>query len=259
MKKTSKPVALLAYLQTLFPEKTKDELYALTVCGEVLVQGERIRDPLARVDNQAAVELVSRRFVSRGGEKLEGVLDLWNLPIAGGVFLDAGASTGGFTDCLLKKGAALVHAVDVGRGQLAQSLRVDPRVNNLEGTNLMGLETLNPQPWGAVCDLSFRSLRRAAAKALGLTSQGWLVALLKPQFELTEDSLDFDGVLNPAQVPGVVERTLEDLKAEGVWAHRIAASPIKGRKGNQEFLVLLSVAGPGDQIQEDLRNLWKVD
>jgi 23S rRNA (cytidine1920-2'-O)/16S rRNA (cytidine1409-2'-O)-methyltransferase len=161
------------------------------------------------------------------------------------VWLDAGASTGGFTDCLLSRGALAVHAVDVGYNQLAWKLRSDKRVIVHEKTNIMEVEkkSLVPSPSFAVADLSFRSLRGAASKILSLlkpASDAGLIALVKPQFE-NPDEENFNGVVKSQTViKNVLELLAADLEHEGVYIENAALSAIAGRKGNSEIFLLLS-------------------
>ena len=237
---------LLQLLKTRFPEIHAKELYAKILCGEVAVNGEHHRDPKFQVPQKAQIEFTQRAYVSRGGVKLEAAINEWHLPISGRVFLDAGASTGGFTDCLLQHGAAHVHAVDVGYNQLAYSLRVDSRVLVAERTNIMHVKTLDPPADAAVADLSFRSLRGAAAHIIRLTKEKWMVGLLKPQFEVEGietqvGGIDsFNGVVPPQDTQPILEQVVGFLKDEGLTVNAVAASPIAGRKGNREFLLLLT-------------------
>jgi 23S rRNA (cytidine1920-2'-O)/16S rRNA (cytidine1409-2'-O)-methyltransferase len=157
--------------------------------------------------------------------------------------LDAGSSSGGFTDCLLAGGAALVHCVDVGRGQLAWKLRTDPRVRVHEEVNVMDLRPgdLEPPPDRAVADLSFRSLRGAAPAILALTREGLGIFLCKPQFEWRDHPADFRGVVrNPGDLAGILRALVDDLWGAGAFTGRIMPSPVTGRRGNREFLLLLS-------------------
>jgi 23S rRNA (cytidine1920-2'-O)/16S rRNA (cytidine1409-2'-O)-methyltransferase len=239
MKKRNKQLSLLDLLVSLYPETPRERLFSRVLCGEVVVDGSVLKDPKTAVSAEAEVAFSFKRFVSRGGFKLDPVLEAWDLPVAGKVFLDAGCSTGGFTDALLQRGAALVHAVDVGVGQLDWKLRVDPRVALREGTNIMDLEALDPAPHGAVADLSFRSLRGAAARVLSLTSEGWLVALIKPQFEWVDPPADFQGVVPDHRLEEILSRLEADLRLEGVVLKERQASAVRGRRGNQEFLGLL--------------------
>jgi 23S rRNA (cytidine1920-2'-O)/16S rRNA (cytidine1409-2'-O)-methyltransferase len=239
---------LLDLLLERFPETAKKELHARSVCGEVYVNGERIRDPGFPVDPDAEISIRGSVYVSRGGEKLEAALDSWNPPVGGKVFLDAGASTGGFTDCLLKHGAAAVHAVDVGYNQIAFPLRRDSRVLLHERTNLMDLHDLDPEPHAAVADLSFRSIVGAAARLLELTLEGWAIVLIKPQFEYAaavrdeggDDPEDFGGVIeDPRRLADILEETVHALEGRGAHVRRLKESPLRGRKGNREYLALI--------------------
>ncbi|MEI8093564.1 MAG: SAM-dependent methyltransferase [Spirochaetales bacterium] len=234
--------ALLDLLVRLYPEQERERLFSRILCGEVQVDGSTLKDPKVPVPSDAEVVLSARKFVSRGGFKLDPVLEAWNLPVKGQVFLDAGSSTGGFTDALLQRGALLVHAVDVGTAQLDWKLRSDARVRVHEGTNVMSLSSLDPPPDAAVADLSFRSLRGAARKILELTTGGWLVALVKPQFEWVGAPADFTGIVPEEQVAAILASLQTDLVGEGVWVQAWQASSLRGRKGNQEYLAWLTLS-----------------
>lgn len=233
---------LIACLRDRFPELTKDELVAKILCGEVRADGERMRDPKQRIDPAANISIQDgeARFVSRGGIKLNHALRSWGITVAGKVFVDAGASTGGFTDCLLRGGAARVHAVDVGYNQLDYRLRTDSRVVTHERTNIMSVQELSPRPDAAVIDLSFRSLVGAAAHVLGLLRERWAVALVKPQFEWESPPAAFTGVVPESHLAGILEGVVTRLWGDGAYVQRIIESPITGTEGNREFLVLLS-------------------
>lgn len=234
---------LLEALKTQYPLVDEKTLHARILCGEVLVDGEKVLDPAALV--RAGVGLAFRpgpRFVSRGGEKLDAVLSLWEVAVAGKVFIDAGSSRGGFTDCLLQRGASRVFAVDVGYNQLDYRMRRHPRVTVLERMNVMDLRpgVLVPPPEAAVADLSFRSLERAAAHLLGLAGEGWAIALVKPQFEWARPDRGFRGVVERREdYRRILADLLERLWAEGSYVQRVARSPLAGRKGNIEFFFLL--------------------
>ena len=245
---------LLARLCELHPEPGRDHWYAAVLCGEVRVDGERIRDPRRMVTDASAVAVQPEPpLASRAGYKLLHALERFRVPVVGKVVLDAGSATGGFTDCLLRRGARHVHCVDVAYGALAYRLRGDSRTSVHERTNVMHLRPggLWPQPDGAVCDLSFRSLRGAAARLLDLTREGWLLALVKPQFEwraatdgtLGEGTGRFDGLVRGADAIAAVFRALQaDLAVEGVEVRRCTPAPLPGRRGNREVLALLTAA-----------------
>jgi 23S rRNA (cytidine1920-2'-O)/16S rRNA (cytidine1409-2'-O)-methyltransferase len=183
--------------------------------------------------------------VSRGGEKLDAALERFDVDVAGRRCLDAGASTGGFTDCLLQRGAAEVVAVDVGYGQLHERLRSDERVRNLERTNVRAIEpaTIGGPVAVTVADLSFISLRTVLPALLAATEpEGDLVLLVKPQFEAgRQEASRGKGVIRD---PAVWRRVLEDVRSaavsQGATMMEAMASPLQGADGNVEFLVRLS-------------------
>ena len=232
---------LIEILVRKYEDYSEKELYAMVMCGEISIAGETVRNPRQKIDPQKNIEFKKKRFVSRGGDKLEFALGQWKIEAAGCTVLDAGSSTGGFTDCLLKRGAAAVHSVDVGFNQLDYSLRTDSRVNVLEKTNIMSVTALDPVPDFAVADLSFRSITGVAVRILRLTKMNLLVALIKPQFEIDGDD-DFDGVIRDAALlKEVVIDTAARLGDESVRVEAVLESPVKGGKGNTEFLFRLSM------------------
>jgi 23S rRNA (cytidine1920-2'-O)/16S rRNA (cytidine1409-2'-O)-methyltransferase len=242
---------LIDELSSRFPDRPVRELSALVIRGLVRVDGEPVRKPGTPVRPGAALDVPpAAPWVSRGGAKLAAALSAWRFDVRGRVFLDAGSSTGGFTDCLLAGGAAVVHCVDVGRGQLAWKLRTDPRVRVHEGVNVMDLGPgdLDPQPDRAVADLSFRSLRGAAPAILSLTREGLGIFLCKPQFEWRDHPPEFRGVVeDPDDLAGILRGLVGDLWDAGTFTRRIEPSPLEGRKGNREFLLLLSDRAGGNR------------
>jgi 23S rRNA (cytidine1920-2'-O)/16S rRNA (cytidine1409-2'-O)-methyltransferase len=187
------------------------------------------------------------RFVSRGGEKLAAALRAFAVEVSGERCLDVGASTGGFTDCLLQEGAARVVALDVGYGQLHPKLRADPRVTVLERTNVRDLrcEQLPFRPTFVVCDVSFIGLAKALPPALACAEPGWrALVLVKPQFEAGPADVGRGGVVRD---PAVHERVLDGLLAQvpdwGAEALGVEPSAVRGPKGNQEFFLYLADAG----------------
>ena len=221
--------------------RSRAEAQALVVAGDVVLAGAPTRNlkPGQLVDPEAAVSLVEGpRWASRAGGKLEHALTEFAIDPTGWACLDAGASTGGFTDVLLAKGARVVYAVDVGRAQLLDRLRRDPRVVSMERTNLRTLEAL-PEPIDlATLDLSFISLGAVLARVGALlTPGGRVVALVKPQFEAGRGSVPRGGVVTD---PQVWRRVLDEVAAAaaraGLHAHRAIGSPIVGGEGNVEFL-----------------------
>jgi 23S rRNA (cytidine1920-2'-O)/16S rRNA (cytidine1409-2'-O)-methyltransferase len=206
----------------------------------VRVNGERVDKAGTPVDDDAQFQLAERpRFVSRGGEKLEGALGRFGVDVEGAVAADVGASTGGFTHCLLSRGAASVTAIDVGYGQLAWELRNDPRVTVVERTNI---RSADPVALGApfdvvVCDVSFISLCTVMPHLVALMGeQAHLLALVKPQFEAGKGRVGKRGVVrDPAIHLEVLERVGECARRFGLVVRGVAFSPIKGPEGNIEF------------------------
>jgi len=242
-----KKIRLLQKLKQEYPEYSDKELFTAVMCGEVLVDGAIIRDTKSLVNHTAFLTLKKKKYVSRGGFKLEKVIGLWGLPVCGKILLDAGCSTGGFTDCLLQNGAESVYAVDVGYNQLDYSLRTNPAVVVMERTNIMSIHSLSPQPHWAVADLSFRSLRSAASHILQLTSDSRLIALMKPQFEIDNPDDDFDGIVRDAdKIIEIAVKVIKEMSEEGAYVTKASLSPVRGRKGNQELL--LDITG----VKEDI-------
>ncbi len=221
---------------------SRSEAQKLVMAGLVRVGDERVRKPSRLVPEDAELSLVERLpYVSRGGFKLAHALDHFGLSPAGCVCLDVGASTGGFTDVLLQRGARRVYALDVGYGQLHEKLRADARVVNLERTHLRRLaEGVVPAPVDAfVVDVSFISATRALEHAWPLLRPGgWAVALVKPQFELAPRRVPKGVVRDPAAHEEAVEKVR--AFAAALPACRVLGvepSPILGPKGNREFLL----------------------
>ena len=233
--------------------ETRQRAQAVIMSGQVYVREQKVDKAGAQVEADAPVEVRGQglRYVSRGGLKLEKAMETFSgLALDGAVCADIGASTGGFTDCMLQNGAAKVYAVDVGYGQLAWSLRQDPRVVCLERTNARYLtreQVPDPLDFASV-DVSFISLRLIlpALRAL-LKPEGQAVCLVKPQFEAGREKVGKKGVVRDPRVHlEVVERFLADAGDAGFSVKGMTFSPIKGPEGNIEYLAHLAPgAGPG--------------
>lgn len=221
----------------------------LVMAGEVRVNGEMVHKSSSQVEEDAKIEIRARSpFVSRGGKKLAAAVENFRVAINDKICADVGASTGGFTDCLLQNGAAKVYAIDVGYGVLHWTLRQDPRVVVMERTNARYVERL-PEPVSLVTiDASFISLGLIlpAVKDWFEDENGQTIALIKPQFEAGRKAAAVHaGVIKNLEVHRkVLEDTLMEGRNLGFWPVGLMASPIRGPKGNVEFLVDLRLKKP---------------
>lgn len=225
---------------------TREKARAAIMAGLVTVDGQVEDKPghAVRPDSVVAVAGAPHPYVSRGGMKLEAALRSFPVDVTGCVAADLGASTGGFTDCLLQHGAARVYAVDVGRGQLDARLVADPRVIVVDGTNARALVPGDlPELVDVVTmDLSFISLTKVmpAARSLMGPAARAVIALVKPQFEAGRESIGKKGVVrDPAVWQACIERVVECARTLALRAEGVVPSPIRGPKGNTEFLLLL--------------------
>lgn len=235
--------------------RSRAEAQALIHAGEVELDGNRRLKPGQLVAPDAPIAVLEKpRWASRAGAKLEAALDAFAIDVRGLAALDAGASTGGFTDVLLDRGARVIYAVDVGRAQLIDRLRRDPRVVSMERTNLRGLRSL-PEPIQlATLDLSFISLTLVLPAVRDLLDPtGRVVALVKPQFEAGRDDVPAGGVVRE---PDTWRRVLETVagSADDIGLHpwHVTRSPITGGEGNVEFLVDLRPNRAGGDIGREI-------
>jgi len=215
---------------------------ALVLAGSVTADGKPVAKPGTSVPQDAQLAVAPpERFVGRGGLKLEYALDAFGLEVSGKVAVDVGASTGGFTDCLLKRGAARVYAVDVGKGQLDWRLRQDSRVTVKEGVNARYPLELPEKADLATVDVSFISVTKVIPPAAGvLKPGGHVVVLVKPQFEAERGEVGKGGVVrDPAAHAKVLGRFIDWATDNGFRVGGLVASPIEGAEGNREFFVLL--------------------
>lgn len=249
-------------------EESRQRAQAIIMSGQVYVDGRRADKPGMAVPAAAAVEVRGDKlpYVSRGGLKLEKAMRCFPIRLEGAVCADIGASTGGFTDCMLQNGAARVYAVDVGRGQLAWKLRNDPRVVCLERTNARYLSRQQvPEELAfASVDVSFISLSLILPPLAALLGRsGEAVTLVKPQFEAGREKVGKKGVVrDPAVHLEVLERWLDHAAAAGLTVRGLTYSPIRGPEGNIEYLGFLGkggeAAGPLDLralVEESHQNL----
>ena len=222
--------------------ESAEEARPWIMTGQVLVNEQLIDKPGMLVPRDAALRVRGRhRYVSRGGYKLEAAIERFRVNVAGRVALDCGASTGGFTDCLLQHGARLVYAVEVGYGQLVGSLRADARVRNLERTNLSDLVSsdLDPPPSLVTLDLSYLSLTKALPIAAALVEpEGYVLALLKPLFEVESPEARRSGQIDdPALLVTALCRVLEAGTGTGLVPLGAAKLALKPRHGVTEFFI----------------------
>jgi len=231
--------------------ESREKARAVIMSGVVFFDGKRVDKPGTMVPEDAVLEVrgATLPYVSRGGLKLEKALDAFAVSVAGRCCIDCGASTGGFTDCLLQRGAAKVYAVDVGYGQLDWRLRQDDRVVVLERTNVRYLTPadLGDAPNLAVIDVSFISLALILPPVYNLlTEAGRVICLIKPQFEAGREHVGKKGVVrDPAIHARVLERFLSDAASAGFGVMALDYSPIKGPEGNIEYLGYLQKNQPG--------------
>lgn len=226
---------------------SRTEAQRLVMAGEVTVDGQLVAKPGTLVPTNARIDIAERLpYASRGGLKLEAALDAFDISVRGLVAADVGASTGGFTDCLLQRGARRVYAIDVGYGQLAWTLRQDERVVVMERTNARHLESLPEPIHMATADVSFISLTLVLPRIrTWLTPDGIVLPLIKPQFEAGKRRVGKGGVVRDPQVHReVLQRILEWAAQNGLPPGGLIRSPITGPAGNVEFLALLRQAPP---------------
>ena len=221
---------------------TREKAQALLMAGSVTVDGRAVSKPGTAVAAEAGVDVrAPLQYVGRGGDKMAGALDALGLDPAGAVVLDVGASTGGFTDCLLQRGAARVYDIDVGRGQLAHKLLIDPRVDSYEGVNARHDFPL-PEPVDmAVADVSFISLRLVLPQmAAHLRPGGRMLVLVKPQFEAERGAVGRGGIVRDGRTHAtVLGDFVQWAIGQGHRLRGVTPSPITGTEGNREFFVLL--------------------
>ncbi len=231
--------------------ESRAQAQRLVQAGEVRVGGHTVDKPGALVPLDAPISLAEQpRFVSRGGDKLAAALEGFALDVSGAVVADVGASTGGFTDCLLQHGAARVYAIDVGYGQLDWRLRNDPRVVVMERTNARYLEKLaEPVDWVTI-DVSFISLGMILPAAVGwLRPGGQVLALIKPQFEAGRRQVGSGGVVrDPAVHRQVLQRVVEVADGLGLGLQGLMPSPLLGPAGNREFLGWWALGAKGIEV-----------
>ena len=226
--------------------KSREKAKSLIMAGAVFVDGRLVDKPGIKLRESVTISLkedLFPKYVSRGGIKLEEALRKFQIDVTDKVFLDVGASTGGFTDCLLQHGAKRVIAIDVGYGQLHWKLRNDPRVRILEKTNIRYLtpERLGEKADGAVIDVSFISLKLVIPPVSNLLKErAMIIALIKPQFEVGKKEVGKGGVVRDPRLHEKVIKEITNFSRTLGWKEKdLIPSPILGPKGNKEFLLYL--------------------
>ncbi|MBZ5594288.1 MAG: TlyA family RNA methyltransferase [Acidobacteriia bacterium] len=221
--------------------ESREKAQALIMAGEVMVDGQKAVKPGHSIDDSSQIEVTGKApYVSRGGVKLAAALDGFAIDVAGLVAMDVGSSTGGFTDCLLQRGAARVHAVDVGTGQLDWKIRNDPRVAVHEGINARHLtqKDIGEPVDFATCDVSFISVTLIVpAVAAILRPEGRMVILVKPQFEVGKGQVGKGGIVRSTELHREACARVEGAVKSVGFATSIMESPITGAEGNKEFLL----------------------
>ena len=224
---------------------SREKARALIMAGKVIVGGKRIDKPGVQINEDAQFQLQEGEssYVSRGGEKIEGALKAFAVDPKGMIVMDVGASTGGFTDCILQKGAKKVYAVDVGYGQLAWRLQKDPRVVNLERRNIRYLqrEEVQEETDLILIDTSFISVEKFLPHLLGFLKKGGaILSLIKPQFEVGRREVGKGGVVrDKAMHEKVIDRISDFSRGLELTVLGVAESPLLGPKGNREFFIYL--------------------
>ena len=253
---TTRPKSEKKRLDVLLVERglaeSRQKAQAMILAGEVRVSGQRADKPGTMIPHDAGIELTggASRYVGRGGLKLEGALDEFGIHPEGRICLDAGCSTGGFTDCLLQHGAARVYAVDVTTSQLAWKLRQDARVVPVEvNVRYLDAETLSEQPSLVTVDLSFISVAKVLPRLVAVAAPGAeFLILVKPQFELEREDVGRGGIVRDPQLH---ERAIERVRAAagvgGLEVQGVKPSRVLGAEGNQEFFLHAILPAPNSR------------
>jgi len=242
--------------------QSRERAKASIMAGVVFVEGQRSDKAGTKIDTEATIEVRedSCPYVSRGGLKLEKSIETFDLDLKDKICMDIGASTGGFTDCMLQNGASKVYSIDVGYGQLAWKLRTDPRVVNIEKCNVRYLDpALIEDPIDFISiDVSFISLKLILPVAARvLSEEGTLVCLVKPQFEAGKEEVDKgSGIIRDEKIhEQVIEKCVGYAEENGFVPYGLTFSPVKGAKGNREFLLYV---GKNENMRYNLSCIQRV-
>ena len=236
---------------------SREKAKAVIMAGEVFVNGQREDKAGSKFDREAEIEVKGKvlKYVSRGGLKLEKAVEVYGLNLMGKTCIDIGSSTGGFTDCMLQNGAAMVYAIDVGTNQLAWKLREDKRVVSMEKTNIRYVteEDIPEKADFASVDVSFISLTKVLPAAVNLLKdEAYMVCLIKPQFEAGREKVGKKGVVRDKSVHvEVIKNVYSYAKDNGFVITNLTFSPIKGPEGNIEYLCKMIISDDESLILED--------
>ncbi|MBQ6370170.1 MAG: TlyA family RNA methyltransferase [Firmicutes bacterium] len=236
---------------------SREKAKAAIMAGEILVDGQRIDKPGTKVDDAAEITVkeASCPYVSRGGLKLEKAIKSFDLDLQGVKAVDIGASTGGFTDCMLRNGADHVYCIDVGYGQLDWKLRNDPRITNMEKTNVryLDVDLIGTDVDFISIDVSFISLKLVLPVAADLLREGGqIVSLVKPQFEAGREQVGKKGIVrDPAVHRQVIEQVIGYAESCGLCPEGLDFSPVTGTKGNIEYLLFMTKKLCNNRVGED--------
>ena len=237
-----KKQSFLSLLSEKYPFLEREELYSQIICGDYIINSHKELNPKSLYPTDAKIEINPKKnsFVSRGGLKLKHALEKFNFTVKDRIFIDAGASTGGFTDCLLQNSARFIYAVDSGYNQLDYSLRKNERVAVFEKTAIQNFilpENTLHFPEYFVMDISFQSIKRVILSLISLTTEKEGIILFKPQFEWENPAEDFNGIVPEEQIDNIVEEGISFLRENNIEILNMTPSPIRGTKGNKEFLI----------------------
>lgn len=252
----------LLVLRSLAPSRELAKAYIMA--GNVYVEGMKENKAGTKISTDAKIEVrgAQMKYVSRGGYKLEKAIEEFGISLEGKISLDIGASTGGFTDCMLQNGAIKVYAIDVGYGQFAWKLRTDPRVVCLEKTNVRYVTEKEVPDQGdfASIDVSFISLTKVLPAVCGVLGEnGQLVCLIKPQFEAGREKVGKKGVVKDINVhKEVIEKIADFAMSQNLGVLGISFSPIKGPEGNIEYLIYLDKKAAGLPLEDVQRLVGEV-
>ena len=238
-----KRIDILLTEKKIFESRTKSQ--AMIMAGKILVNGQKVEKSGTLIEEKAEIKIIGEnlKYVSRGGLKLEKAIKVFEIDLSGKICADIGASTGGFTDCMLQNGAKKIYAIDVGYGQLAWKLRQDERIKNMERTNIrkVSLEDFENILDFISIDVSFISLEKVLPKVYEILSEvGEVVALIKPQFEAGREKVGKKGVVRDKKVhEEVLKKILKFAREINFKVCGLDYSPIKGPEGNIEYLTFL--------------------